>query len=107
MPNLQNILMEEFLIKGLLTSQTFLLQSLYADFYLYSKSCILKVMPMPSATPAAGHRMMTPPSGATVEMGQQPSGPTMFSKSIVAIDLFKFYQFSFVGKIWGCLISKR
>ena len=42
-------------------------------------------MPMPSATPAAGHRMMTPPSGTTVEMSQQPSGPTMFSKSIVTI----------------------
>jgi hypothetical protein len=40
---------------------------------------------MPSATPAAGHRMMTPPSGATVEMSQQPSCPTMFSKSIVTI----------------------
>jgi len=61
---------------------------------------------MPSATPAAGHRMMTPPSGATVEMGQQPSGPTMFSKSIVTIDLFKWYSFSFIGKIRGCLISE-
>jgi hypothetical protein len=40
---------------------------------------------MPSATPAAGHRMMTPPSVTTVEMSQQPSGPTMFSKSIVTI----------------------
>ena len=40
-----------------------------------------QVMPMPSATPAAGHRMMTPPSGATVEMSQQPSGPTMFRRN--------------------------
>jgi len=61
---------------------------------------------MPSSTPAAAHRMMTPPSGGTVEMGQQPSDPTMFSKFILTIDLFKWYQFSFVGKIWGCLISE-
>lgn len=38
-----------------------------------------QVMPMPSATPAAGPRMMTPPSGATMDMSQQPSGHTMFT----------------------------
>lgn len=40
---------------------------------------------MPSATPAAGPRMMTPPSGATMEVNQQPSGPTMFSKYSLSI----------------------
>lgn len=39
-----------------------------------------QVMPMPSATPAAGPRMMTPPSGATMDMNQQP-GPTMFRQN--------------------------
>ncbi|XP_071181266.1 ataxin-2-like protein isoform X4 [Mytilus edulis] len=40
-----------------------------------------QVMPMPSATPAAGPRMMTPPSGATMDMSQQPSGHTMFRRN--------------------------
>jgi hypothetical protein len=41
-PNLQNILMEESLIKKhYQQNQTFLLQPLYADFYLFPKSCIL------------------------------------------------------------------
>lgn len=45
----------------------------YAPFMI-PQPANYQVMPMPSATPAGGPRMMTPPT----DMGQQPTGPAMF-----------------------------